>query len=113
MPVFVKYRVFPTLFRFLAMSLALVLLPFVPASNILFRVGFVIAERNLYLSSAGFIMVIALGIQIFCRTRRQVIATNFMHASVIFFIRVICSNIQVSLLAVHLFIHSGYFYSSR
>lgn len=57
--------------RFLAMSLALVILPFLPASNILFRVGFVIAERNLYLSSAGFIMIVGLGIKIFCRARRQ------------------------------------------
>ena len=33
---------------------------FIPASNLLFPVGFVIAERVLYLPSAGYIIIIAL-----------------------------------------------------
>uniref|UniRef100_A0A665VFN4 dolichyl-phosphate-mannose--protein mannosyltransferase n=1 Tax=Echeneis naucrates TaxID=173247 RepID=A0A665VFN4_ECHNA len=45
----------------LTLTLALVLLvvPFLPACNIFFRVGFVIAERVLYLSSAGYCLLLA------------------------------------------------------
>ncbi|XP_060516972.1 protein O-mannosyl-transferase TMTC4 [Cylas formicarius] len=41
--------------------LSLVILPLIPASNILFHVGFVIAERTLLLPSTGFCFLIALG----------------------------------------------------
>lgn len=44
------------------MSLALLVLPFMPASNLFFRVGFVVAERVLYLPSAGFCLLVALGV---------------------------------------------------
>ncbi|XP_050432156.1 protein O-mannosyl-transferase TMTC4-like [Adelges cooleyi] len=40
---------------------------FLPASNLLFRVGFVIAERALYLPSIGFILIVVLGIRKLCR----------------------------------------------
>ena len=43
------------------MSLAMLVIPFLPATNLFFRVGFVIAERVLYLSSAGGVMLIVLG----------------------------------------------------
>ena len=43
------------------MSLAFLIIPFIPAMNIFFRVGFVIAERNLYISSVGFIMMVVIG----------------------------------------------------
>ncbi|KAF7280549.1 hypothetical protein GWI33_005752 [Rhynchophorus ferrugineus] len=46
-----------------AIGLCLTILPFIPASNILFRVGFVIAERNLLLSSAGFCLLVAVGLE--------------------------------------------------
>ena len=47
--------------RLLAVSMAMLVVPFLPATNLLFRVGFVIAERVLYLSSAGGVMLIVLG----------------------------------------------------
>ncbi|KAK7475990.1 hypothetical protein BaRGS_00032757 [Batillaria attramentaria] len=47
--------------RCLAMGLAALVIPFLPASNLLIRVGFVIAERNLYLPSAGFCVLVTLG----------------------------------------------------
>ncbi|KAI0240289.1 Protein O-mannosyl-transferase TMTC4 [Lamellibrachia satsuma] len=47
--------------RLLTMSLAMVVIPFLPATNLFFRVGFVIAERVLYLSSAGGVMLVVLG----------------------------------------------------
>ncbi|XP_046550383.1 protein O-mannosyl-transferase TMTC4-like [Haliotis rubra] len=50
----------------LIMSLAVLGVPFLPASNLFFRVGFVIAERNLYLSCAGFCMLVVLGARHIC-----------------------------------------------
>jgi len=42
-------------------GLGLVVLPFVPASNLFFPVGFVVAERILYLPSMGFCLLVAFG----------------------------------------------------
>ncbi|QQP55822.1 Uncharacterized protein FKW44_000276, partial [Caligus rogercresseyi] len=44
------------------LSLSLIVLPFLPASNLFFPVGFVIAERVLYLPSMGFCLLVAYGI---------------------------------------------------
>ncbi|XP_051911642.1 protein O-mannosyl-transferase TMTC2-like isoform X2 [Hippocampus zosterae] len=43
------------------LSLALLALPFIPASNLFFYVGFVIAERVLYIPSIGFCLLVAAG----------------------------------------------------
>ena len=42
-------------------SLSLIIFPYLPASNLFFPVGFVVAERVLYLPSMGFCMLVALG----------------------------------------------------
>ena len=44
-----------------AIGLALTVIPFIPASNLLFPVGFVVAERILYLPSMGYCVLIAHG----------------------------------------------------
>ncbi|RUS90441.1 hypothetical protein EGW08_001782 [Elysia chlorotica] len=49
--------------RAVVMSLALMVLPFIPASNLFFPVGFVVAERILYTPSFGFCLLVALGFQ--------------------------------------------------
>uniref|UniRef100_A0A182NEX9 DUF1736 domain-containing protein n=1 Tax=Anopheles dirus TaxID=7168 RepID=A0A182NEX9_9DIPT len=46
----------------LLMCVALLTLPFLPASNLLFYVGFVVAERILYLPSVGYCLLIGLGV---------------------------------------------------
>ena len=43
----------------LIFSLGIICVTFLPASNLLFHVGFVIAERNLYLPSAGVVLLIS------------------------------------------------------
>jgi tetratricopeptide (TPR) repeat protein len=43
------------------MGLTLMLLPFLPSAGIVFKVGFVIAERVLYLPSLGFCLLVAIG----------------------------------------------------
>ena len=42
-------------------SLALMVLPFMPATNLFFYVGFVVAERVLYIPSMGYCLLVALG----------------------------------------------------
>lgn len=58
----VQIRYFTNFCRLVALSLSLLVLPFLPASNLFFRVGFVLAERVLYLPSAGYCLLIALGV---------------------------------------------------
>ena len=43
------------------LSLSLIVFPYIPASNLFFPVGFVVAERVLYVPSMGFCMLVALG----------------------------------------------------
>jgi hypothetical protein len=43
----------------LAAALSLTVIPFVPSSNLFFTVGFMVAERVLFLPSAGFCLVVA------------------------------------------------------
>uniref|UniRef100_A0A8D0U1D3 dolichyl-phosphate-mannose--protein mannosyltransferase n=1 Tax=Sus scrofa TaxID=9823 RepID=A0A8D0U1D3_PIG len=47
--------------RILSLGLGFLIIPFLPASNLFFRVGFVVAERVLYLPSAGFCMLLTFG----------------------------------------------------
>ena len=47
--------------RTVALSLSLLVLPYLPASNLFFPVGFVVAERVLYLPSMGFCMLVGFG----------------------------------------------------
>ena len=47
--------------RILLFGLAMIIVPFLPASNLFFPVGFVVAERVLYLPSMGFCMLVAYG----------------------------------------------------
>ncbi|KAG1656182.1 Transmembrane and TPR repeat-containing protein 4 [Nymphon striatum] len=51
----------------LIMSAALMIVPFLPASNVFFRVGFVIAERVLYIPSLGYCLLVILGFHQICQ----------------------------------------------
>nr|XP_012218090.1 PREDICTED: transmembrane and TPR repeat-containing protein 4 isoform X1 [Linepithema humile] len=50
---------------YIIMGLAILILPFLPASNIFFNVGFVLAERILYIPSAGYCLLLVIGLQKF------------------------------------------------
>lgn len=47
----------------ICLALAMTVFPFLPASNLFFPVGFVVAERVLYLPSMGFCLLVAFGWQ--------------------------------------------------
>lgn len=44
----------------------MLIIPFLPASNIFFNVGFVLAERTLYIPSAGYCLLFIIGLQKLC-----------------------------------------------
>lgn len=48
-------------------SMAILILPFIPASNLFFYVGFVVAERVLYIPSVGFCIMVSIGLDILAR----------------------------------------------
>jgi len=52
-------------------SLSLLVFPFIPASNLFFPVGFVVAERVLYAPSMGFCLLVAIGFQLLLRHAKQ------------------------------------------
>ncbi|XP_043255369.1 protein O-mannosyl-transferase TMTC4-like [Colletes gigas] len=52
--------------RFTIMGLAILVFPFLPASNIFFNVGFVLAERTLYIPSAGYCLLFVIGLHKIC-----------------------------------------------
>eukprot|EP00794_Sanderia_malayensis_P020407 gene20407-22420_t len=54
------------------MGLCLLIIPFIPASNIFFRVGFVVAERILYIPSTGYCILIANGLHMITQKASQV-----------------------------------------
>ncbi|CAG0883981.1 unnamed protein product [Darwinula stevensoni] len=49
--------------RRVLLSMLLMVFPYLPASNIIFPVGFVVAERVLYIPSLGFCLLVALGFE--------------------------------------------------
>ncbi|KAL3281117.1 hypothetical protein HHI36_004339 [Cryptolaemus montrouzieri] len=78
------------------MGVCLMVLPFIPASNLVFTVGFVIAERTLLLPSAGFCFLIVIG---FCKLERvmdnQEVSRKFFYVlCVIFAARTIVRNMD-------------------
>lgn len=52
--------------------------PFIPASNLFFPVGFVVAERVLYMPSMGFCMLVAYGFHLLVQTRARKLAYLFL-----------------------------------
>lgn len=55
-------------------GLALLVLPFLPASNLFFPVGFVVAERVLYMPSMGWCLLVAHGWRLLAKRRAKLAA---------------------------------------
>ncbi|XP_063281375.1 protein O-mannosyl-transferase TMTC4 isoform X1 [Pelobates fuscus] len=53
--------------RILTLGLGFLIIPFLPASNMFFRVGFAIAERVLYLPSIGYCLLLTYGCSKICK----------------------------------------------
>ncbi|XDV29047.1 hypothetical protein PO909_032226 [Leuciscus waleckii] len=62
----------PTTESLVVFSLGLLVVPFLPAINLFFYVGFVVAERVLYIPSMGFCLLVAVGMRaLYIRLRRK------------------------------------------
>lgn len=62
----------PTTESLVVFSLGLLAVPFLPAINLFFYVGFVVAERVLYIPSMGFCLLVAVGMRaLYIRLRRK------------------------------------------
>ena len=55
----------------IVLSLAMMIIPFLPATNLFFYIGFVVAERILYIPSFGFCLFIAVCLEKFIQYVRQ------------------------------------------
>ncbi|XP_043565623.1 protein O-mannosyl-transferase TMTC2 isoform X2 [Chiloscyllium plagiosum] len=63
-------------------SLSLLIVPFLPATNLFFYVGFVIAERILYIPSMGFCLLVTLGIRtLSLRMKKRVFKNLVLYAA--------------------------------
>ncbi|XP_053597358.1 protein O-mannosyl-transferase TMTC4 [Microplitis demolitor] len=63
---FIKYFLTKKIYRdtrYVSLGLCMLIIPFLPASNLFFTVGFVLAERTLYLPSAGYCFIVVMGLQ--------------------------------------------------
>ncbi|CAK1578626.1 unnamed protein product [Parnassius mnemosyne] len=68
----------------LSMGLALLVLPFLPASNLFFPVGFVVAERVLYIPSMGWCLLIAHGWRLLAKKRPTLAVASLMFLLLVF-----------------------------
>ena len=93
--------------RMVLFALVLMIIPFIPASNLFFPVGFVIAERVLYMPSMGFCLLVGMGLKILgkrndkkehhCDVRNvSTIIHTYTH-------KYICTHIHIH---VHIYIHT-------
>ena len=64
--------------RALLMSLALIAIPFLPASNMFFPVGFVVAERVLYIPSMGYCLLVSLGFNTLTKLIPEKVSERFV-----------------------------------
>ncbi|XP_060892676.1 protein O-mannosyl-transferase TMTC2 [Labrus mixtus] len=72
----------PTTENVVVFSLGLLAIPFLPATNLFFYVGFVIAERVLYIPSMGFCLLVAVGMRwLYIRLRRRSFRTMLVYCS--------------------------------
>ncbi|KAK2587380.1 hypothetical protein KPH14_003097 [Odynerus spinipes] len=70
-------------------GLTLLVIPFLPASNIFFTVGFVLAERTLYIPSAGYCLLVVIGLHKLSTSvsQRNLLLFFYTFLCFIFFVR--------------------------
>lgn len=66
----------------------MLVIPFLPASNIFFNVGFVLAERTLYIPSAGYCLLVVIGLQkLYNRVPVQYLLLTYVALISLFFVK--------------------------
>ncbi|XP_066524485.1 protein O-mannosyl-transferase TMTC2 [Hoplias malabaricus] len=87
----------PSRENMLVFSLSLLVLPFLPATNLFFYVGFVVAERVLYIPSMGFCLLVTLGLRSLCvcvsrRSSRVLLFSGVAGILLLYSLRTVCRN---------------------
>lgn len=73
----------PSTENIVVLSLSLLIIPFVPATNLFFYVGFVIAERVLYIPSMGFCLLITVGARaLYVKIQKRFLKNLIFYATV-------------------------------
>ncbi|KAM4675119.1 protein O-mannosyl-transferase TMTC2 [Discoglossus pictus] len=71
----------PSTENIVVLALSLLIVPFVPASNLFFYVGFVIAERVLYIPSMGFCLLITVGARtLYIKAQKHILKSLIFYA---------------------------------
>ena len=85
-----------SLINFFQKGLSFMVLPFVPASNLFFPVGFVIAERVLYMPSMGYCLLVAYGLNLVWdqREKRKLISLCFILLTVSHILKTYTRNLD-------------------
>ena len=76
-------------------SIAFMIITFLPASNLFFYVGFVIAERVLYIPSIGFVLLVVNGVDIlmtFYESKKHTIVSMVMAMCAFFAVKTYLRN---------------------
>ncbi|KAL6031282.1 hypothetical protein STEG23_022471, partial [Scotinomys teguina] len=72
----------PSTENIVILSLSLLIIPFIPATNLFFYVGFVIAERVLYIPSMGFCLLITVGARaLYVKVQRRFLKSLVFYAT--------------------------------
>ncbi|RXN00137.1 Transmembrane and TPR repeat-containing protein 2 [Acipenser ruthenus] len=72
----------PTTENVVVFSLGLLMVPFLPATNMFFYVGFVIAERVLYIPSMGFCLLVTVGMRaLYIKIRRRFLKSLLLYCT--------------------------------
>nr|XP_020042297.1 transmembrane and TPR repeat-containing protein 2 isoform X2 [Castor canadensis] len=72
----------PSTENIVVLSLSLLIIPFIPATNLFFYVGFVIAERVLYIPSMGFCLLITVGARaLYVKVQKRFLKTLIFYAT--------------------------------
>ncbi|CAH7331549.1 Tmtc2 [Phodopus roborovskii] len=72
----------PSTENIVVLSLSLLIIPFIPATNLFFYVGFVIAERVLYIPSMGFCLLITVGARaLYVKVQRRFLKSLVFYAT--------------------------------
>lgn len=74
------------IFRHIRIALAFLIIPFIPSSNII-TVGFVLADRVLYIPSLGYCLLISIGMQSMLAKHPKIVETFYLMLIALFVIR--------------------------
>lgn len=81
-----NYHLKPSYFRHIRVAITFLVVPFIPSSHLL-TIGFVVADRVLYIPSLGYCLLISIGLQTILPTSPKIVQTFYVMLLVTFMMR--------------------------